>query len=91
MLIPQRAVQEMQNLYSVAVVGSDNKVAFKTVTMGPRLGSLWVVESGLEGNERVVVAGLQRLREGMVVNAKTAPPSPEGSGEPEPAPAAGER
>jgi membrane fusion protein (multidrug efflux system) len=91
LLIPQRAVQELQNLYSVAVVGADNKVTFKTVTVGTRVGSLWVVESGLEGNERVVVAGLQRLREGMVVNAKPAPPSPEGSGEPEPAPAAGER
>jgi membrane fusion protein (multidrug efflux system) len=92
LLVPQRAVQELQSLYSVAVVGADNKVAFKTVTVGPRLGSLWVVESGLEGNERVVVAGLQRLRDGMVVNAKPAPPSPEGSGEPEPAPAtAGER
>jgi membrane fusion protein (multidrug efflux system) len=92
LLVPQRAVQELQNLYSVAVVGGDNKVTFKTVTVGTRVGSLWVVESGLEGNERVVVAGLQRLREGMVVNAKPAPPSPEGSGEPEPAPAAaGER
>jgi membrane fusion protein (multidrug efflux system) len=91
LLVPQRAVQEMQNLYSVAVVGADNKAAFKTITVGPRVGSLWVVESGLQGNDRVVVAGLQRLREGMVVNAKTAPPSPEGSGQPEPAPAAGER
>ena len=92
LLVPQRAVQELQNLYSVAAVGADNKVAFKTVTVGPRMGSLWVVESGLEGNERVVVAGLQRLRDGLVVNAKPAPPSPEGSGQPEPAPAVtGER
>ncbi len=85
MLVPQRAVQEMQSLYSVAVVGSDNKVAFKSITVGPRLGSLWVVETGLDGNERVVVAGLQRLREGTVVTPKVAPPSPEGSGQPEPA------
>jgi membrane fusion protein (multidrug efflux system) len=92
MLVPQRAVQEMQNLYSVAVVGADNKVTFKTVTMGPRMGSLWVVESGLQGNERVVVAGLQRLRDGMTVTPKPAPPSPEGSGQPGPGPAAaGER
>jgi membrane fusion protein (multidrug efflux system) len=90
MLVPQRAVQEMQNLYSVAVVGADNKVVFKTVKMGPRMGSLWVVESGLDGNERVVVAGLQRLRDGMTVNPKPAPPSPAGSGTPGPAPAAGE-
>lgn len=72
-LVPQRAVQEMQNLYSVAVVGPDRKVAFKNVRMGPRLGDLWVVESGLAGNEKVVVAGLQRVREGMVVTAKPAP------------------
>lgn len=85
MLIPQRAVQEMQSLYSVAVVGADNKVAFKSITVGPRLGSLWVVETGLDGSERVVVAGLQRLREGAVVTPKAAPASPEGSGQPEPA------
>ena len=92
MLVPQRAVQELQNLYSVAVVGADNKVTFKTVKMGPRMGSLWVVESGLQGNERVVVAGLQRVREGMTVTAKPAPASPEGSGEAEPGAAtAGER
>ena len=88
MLVPQRAVQELQNLHSVAVVGADNKVSFKTVTMGPRLGSLWVVQSGLQGNERVVVAGLQRVREGVTVSAKPAPASPEGSGETEPAAAA---
>ena len=74
-LVPQRAVQEMQNLYSVAVVGSDNKVAFKNIKVGQRLDDLWVVESGLTGNERVVVAGLQRLREGTVVSPKPAPPS----------------
>ena len=89
MLVPQRSVQELQSIYSVAVVGSDNKVAFKTLKMGPRLGSLWVVESGLDGSERVVVAGLQRVREGSVVTAKAAPASPEGSGQPEPAPGGG--
>jgi membrane fusion protein, multidrug efflux system len=74
-LVPQRAVQEMQNLYSVAVVGADNKVAFKNIKVGPRLEDLWVVESGLTGNEKVVVAGLQRLREGTVVTPKSAPPA----------------
>jgi len=85
MLVPQRAVQELQNLYSVAVVGGDNKVAFKTVTVGPRVGSLWIIEKGLDGSERVVIEGLQRLREGTVVTAKAAPASPEGSGQLEPA------
>jgi membrane fusion protein (multidrug efflux system) len=88
-LVPQRAVQELQNLYSVATVGADNKVAFKNVTVGPRVGSLWVIDKGLDGNERVVVEGLQRLRDGVVVTPKPAPASPEGSGQPEPAAAAG--
>jgi membrane fusion protein (multidrug efflux system) len=90
MLVPQRAVQELQNLYSVAVVGSDNKVTFKTVKMGPRMGGLWVVESGLQGNEKVIVAGMQRVRDGSVVTAKPAPPSDAGSGQVEPSAGAGE-
>ena len=87
MLVPQRAVQEMQNLYSVAVVGSDNKVAFKNIKVGPRLEDLWVVESGLTGNEKVVVAGLQRLREGTVVTPKpgAARGRPRHAGHPAPA------
>ena len=48
LLVPQRAVQELQNLYSVAVVGSDNKVAFRNVKVGPRVDTLWVIEEGLE-------------------------------------------
>jgi membrane fusion protein, multidrug efflux system len=74
LLVPQQAVQQLQNLNNVGVVGSDNKVAFKTVTVGPRLENLWVIESGLTGNEKVIVAGLQRLREGTVVTPKDAPP-----------------
>ncbi len=84
MLVPQRAVQELQNLYNVAVVGSDNKLAMKTVTVGPRVGSLWVIESGLTTSDKVVIEGLQRVRPGMTVAPKPAPPSPEGSGNPEP-------
>jgi len=79
-LVPERAVQELQNLYSVAVVGADNKVAFKTVTMGPRQNGLWVVDKGLTGDERVIVAGLQRVRDGMVVSAKPAPAEETGPG-----------
>jgi membrane fusion protein, multidrug efflux system len=87
MLVPQRAVQELQNLYNVAVVGGDNKVAIKTVKVGPRVGSLWVIESGIMPSDRVVVEGLQRLRPGMTVSAKAAPLTDAGSGNPEPAPA----
>jgi membrane fusion protein, multidrug efflux system len=70
LLIPQRAVQELQNLYSVAVVGADNKVSFRNVKVGPREGSLWVIEEGLSAGDRVIVEGLQKVREGMVVAPK---------------------
>ena len=74
LLVPQRAVQELQNLYSLAVVGPDNKVAFRNVKVGPRVDSLWVIEEGLKPGEKVVVEGLQRVREGAVVTPKPAPP-----------------
>jgi membrane fusion protein (multidrug efflux system) len=84
LLVPQRAVQELQNLYNVAVVGPDNTLAVKTVTVGPRVGSLWVIEKGLDERDRVVVEGAQRLRPGTVVTAKEAPPADAGSGTAEP-------
>ena len=74
LLVPQRAVQELQNLYSVAVVDNSGKVAFKNVKVGARVDSLWVIEEGLSASDKVVVEGLQRLREGMTVTAKPAPP-----------------
>ena len=73
LLVPQRAVQELQNLYNLAVVGADNKVSFRTVRVGPREGTLWVIEEGLKPGERVIVEGLQRVGEGAVVNPKPAP------------------
>jgi len=66
-------VQELQNLYSIAVVGPDNKVSFRNVKVGPREGSLWVIEDGLKAGERVVVEGLQKIREGALVSPKPAP------------------
>ena len=72
LLVPQRAVQELQNLYSIAVVGADNKVSFRNVKVGPRLENLWVIEEGLKPGEKVIVDGLQRAREGAVVTAKAA-------------------
>ena len=84
MLVPQRAVQELQSLHNVFVVGPDNKLAVKSVTVGPRVGSLWVIEKGLDAGDRVVVEGAQRVRPGAVVTTKDAPPTEAGSGTPEP-------
>jgi membrane fusion protein (multidrug efflux system) len=85
LLVPQRAVQELQDLYSVAVVGSDNKVGFRNVKVGPRVDGLWVIDQGLEAGEKVVVEGLQRIREGVVVSPKPAASAPAGSDAAEPA------
>ena len=68
--MPQRAVQELQNLYSVAVVDDGDKVAFRNVKVGPRVDSLWVIEEGLKPGEQVVVEGLQRIQDGMTVAPK---------------------
>jgi len=79
LLVPQRAVTELQNLYSLAVVGEGNTVKFRNVKVGPRVENLWVIEEGLQLGETVVVEGLQRLRDGIVVSPKAAAAMPEGS------------
>ena len=73
LLVQQRAVQELQNLYSVAVVDDSGKVSFRNVKVGPRVDSLWVIEEGLKPGERVVVEGLQRVQDGMTVTPKAQP------------------
>jgi len=70
LLVPQRAVQELQNLYSVAVVGADNKVAFHNVKVGQRVDTLWVIEDGLKPGDQVVAEGLQAVSDGMTVRTK---------------------
>ncbi len=82
LLVPQRAVQELQSIYNVAVVDSSNKVAFRTVKVGQKVDSLWVIEDGLKAGEQVVVEGLQRIQDGMTVSAKPAPAPPAGSAAP---------
>jgi membrane fusion protein (multidrug efflux system) len=69
-LVPQRAVQEMQGTYSVAVVDGDGTVDLRLVQPGQRIGSLWVIDSGLNTGERVVVEGLQKVRSGIQVEAE---------------------
>lgn len=73
LLVPQRAVQELQNLYSVAVVDDTNHVSFRNVTVGPREGELWVIEKGLQPGDRVVAEGLQAVSDGALVKASPMP------------------
>ena len=72
LLIPQRAVIELQGSQQVAVVGSDNKVSIRPVTMGERVGKLWIVTEGLKAGERVVVEGLMKVRDGALVKPVSA-------------------
>jgi RND family efflux transporter MFP subunit len=68
MLVPQRAVTELQGSYQVAVVSSENKVSIRPVTVGDRVEGLWIVTEGLKAGERVIVEGLLKVRDGTVVN-----------------------
>ncbi len=68
-LIPQVAVQENQQGKFVLVVGDDNKVAMRIVELGRRINAMWVVESGLEAGEKVIIEGLQKVRQGAEVKA----------------------
>jgi len=68
LLVPQRAVSELQGRYQIAVVDSANTITIRTVKVGERVGTLWVIEEGLHPGERVVVEGLQKVRPGMVVH-----------------------
>ncbi len=71
-LIPQRAINELQGVMQVVVIGSDNKAEIRPVKVGDRVGSNWVITEGLKAGERVVVEGLQKARNGAVVNPKPA-------------------
>ena len=85
LLIPQAAVAESQGSTTVYVVKPDQTVEARPVTMGPRVGGLWLVEAGVRAGERVVVKGLQQIRPGVKVEpTEEAPPAEV----PEPAPAA---
>ena len=81
-VIPQRAIQELQATYSVAVVGAGDNVEIRPVTPGPRAGAMWVIEEGLVPGERVVVEGLQKVRPGMPVRVLSPPDHAAGSGVP---------
>ena len=70
LVVPQRAVSELQGGYEVAVVGPDNKVSIRTVTVGDRAGSDWVISDGLKPGEKVIAEGIQKARPGALVNPK---------------------
>ncbi len=67
LLVPQRAVSELQGGYQVAVVDGDNKVSIRTVTVGAPFGAQWVITEGLNRGERVVAEGVQKVRPGARV------------------------
>jgi membrane fusion protein (multidrug efflux system) len=75
LLVPQRAVSELQGSYRVAVVGPDNKVSIRPVRVGERSGSMWIIEDGLKAGETVVAEGIQKVRPDMVVTPKPYTPS----------------
>jgi membrane fusion protein (multidrug efflux system) len=66
-MVPYRAVSELQGSYQVAVVDADNKVHIQPVQIGERSGNLCIIENGLEPGQRVVVEGLQKIRDGATV------------------------
>ncbi len=72
LLVPQKSVNELQGDYQLAVVGSDNKVSIRPVTVGERVGQMWIIESGVQPGELVIVAGLQKVQNGSTVKIKQA-------------------
>src|SRR6266567_2720314 len=78
LLVPQRAGSELQGGYQVAVVDGEDKVSIRTVKVGDRVGTQWIVEGGLKQGERLVVEGVQKVRPGMQV--KPQPFAPETKG-----------
>lgn len=79
MLVPQKAVVELQGNYLLAMVGNDNKVSLRPVKVGERVGALWIIEDGVKPGERVVVEGVQKVRDGSVVKPELVAVSSEGN------------
>jgi membrane fusion protein (multidrug efflux system) len=73
LLIPQRAVMELQGAYQVAVVNDDDKVSIATVKAGDRAGSMWVIDDGLKAGQRVIADGAMKVGPGLQVTPKLIP------------------
>ncbi len=67
LLVPQRAVTELQGSYQVAVVDGENKISIRTVKVGERTGRMWIIDEGLKPGERVVAEGVQKVGPGITV------------------------
>jgi membrane fusion protein (multidrug efflux system) len=74
-LIPQRAVTELQGAYQVAVVDAQNKVHIKTVQVGDQVGDNWLIDKGIDPNERVVAEGTQKVKDGTAVDPQPYKPN----------------
>jgi RND family efflux transporter MFP subunit len=79
LLVPQRAVIELQGSYQVAVVGNDGKVSIRPIAVGERIGKLWIVTEGLKAGEQVIVEGLMKVRDGAPVKVVPAGSAKAGS------------
>jgi membrane fusion protein (multidrug efflux system) len=75
--VPQRAVFDQQSNRAVYVVGDDGKAALRTLKLGPRVGADFIVLEGLQGGEKVVLEGLQKVVPGRPVKATDRPASAE--------------
>jgi RND family efflux transporter MFP subunit len=78
LLVPQRAVTELQGTYQVATVGDGNKVSIHPVQVSDRVGANWIIQSGVKAGDLVIVEGLQKVREGSVVKVKPGSPTAKG-------------
>jgi RND family efflux transporter MFP subunit len=68
LLVPQPAISQLQGTYQVTVIGADSRAQIRTVEVGPRVGTLWVITSGLKPEERVVAVGAEKAKEGELVD-----------------------
>ena len=84
LLVPQRAVTELQQGYQVAVVGQNNQVEVRQVKPAERVGDLWVIDAGIKAGDRIVAEGVQKVKQGMAVNPQPfVPPTHTGSPDPQ--------
>jgi membrane fusion protein (multidrug efflux system) len=79
LLVPQRAVNELQGAYQIGVVAADGKVDVRTVRAGEQVGNLWIIDDGLRPDEKIIVEGFARVRPGMLVRPSPASDTPTAS------------